>query len=72
MNKEELEILQETLKNADSYFTYYCEVTDRYVYSQDEIDKIEDEDERNEAQENKDYNDLLEKAQNIINKYMED
>ncbi len=70
MTQEELEILNKALTWADGYFTNYCEFADVCVYEQDEIDAMDDEIEQEEAQENKDYNDLLLKAQNIVEKYL--
>ena len=69
MTPEELLILKRALDWADEYFTSYCEVADVYVYDQDEIDQMEDEDEQFIAQENKDYEDLLDKAHKIVEKY---
>lgn len=69
MSQEELEVLEKVLKWADCYFTNYCEFADVYVYSQEEINSMDDESEQEEAQENRDYQDLLWQAQDIIAKY---
>lgn len=69
MTPEELNILDLVLTMADNYFTDYCEITETYIYNQDEIDSMDDEIEQETAQENKQYNDLLNQAQKIIEKY---
>lgn len=69
MNKEELEILKQTLALADGYFTGYCEFTDSYVPSEADIEQMDDESEREQAQELLDYDTLLRKAQEIVDKY---
>ena len=71
MTKQELEILEKMMDYAEEYFTSYCEFADCYVYEQDDIDNIDDEDEKINAQNNRDYEDLLNQARKIINKYKE-
>ena len=69
MTQEELEKLQTVLRWADSYFTAYCEFAGVCVYDQNEIDEMDDEEERHEAQDNRRYEDLLFEANKIIEKY---
>lgn len=69
MEKEELEILERTLNWANGYFTDYMDLKNEYVYSQEEINRIEDEEERSYAQQDRNYEDLLNSAINIIKKY---
>lgn len=69
MNKEELKILERTLNWANEYFTQFCMYTDTEILSQEEINEIEDEIEQENAQEYRDYEDLLNTAFSIINKY---
>ena len=69
MNEEELKILERTLNWANEYFTNFCMVTDTEILSQEEIDKVEDEIEQENAQEYKDYEDLLNMAFSILDKY---
>lgn len=69
MNKDELEILRKTLMLADRYFTEYCEFTDTYIPSPEDIEQMDDEDEKEQAQELLDYDTILRKAQEIIEKY---
>lgn len=69
MTQEELEVLEKTLIWANGCFTDYCELADTFVYEQDEINSIEDDETREKAQENRDFEDLLTKAQKIIEKY---
>ena len=71
MSEEELKILERTLNWANEYFTNFCMVTNTKILSQEEIDKIEDEIERENAQEYRYYEDLLNMAFSIINKYKE-
>lgn len=70
MNKEELETLHDALAYADQYFSSWCEFTDTYVLSQDEIDQLDDESEVEQAQEMRNYEDTLKKAFSILEKYM--
>ena len=70
MNKKELEILERTLKMADGYFDAFCEVTDSHVLSQEEIDLLEDEQQKEEAQEALEFDELLKKSQEIIEKHI--
>lgn len=69
MTPEELNTLEDALTWADGYFTSYCEFADISVHSQEEIDSMDDEIEQEQAQEARDYEDLLFKAQQIIKKY---
>lgn len=69
MTPEELNILEDALTLADSYFTGYCEFADISVHSQEEIDSMDDEIEQEQAQEARDYEDLLFKSQQIVKKY---
>lgn len=69
MTPAELDILEKTLKWADGYFTSYCEFADISIYEQEDIDQMDDEIEQEQAQEARDYEDLLFKAQQIIKKY---
>lgn len=69
MNKDELEILRKTLALADGYFTGYCEFTDTYVPSESDIEQMDDESEKEQAQELLDYDRILRKAQEIVEKY---
>ena len=69
MNKDELETLRKTLMLADGYFTGYCEFTDTYVPSESDIEQMDDEDEKEQAQELLDYDRILRKAQEIVEKY---
>lgn len=71
MSEDELKILERTLNWADEYFTHFCMCTNTEILSQEEIDKIEDEIEQENAQEYRDYEDLLNMAFSIINKYKE-
>lgn len=69
MNKDELEILRKTLALADGYFTGYCEFTDMYVPSPEDIEQMDDETEKEQAQELLDYDNILRQAQAIVEKY---
>lgn len=54
---------------ADGYFTGYCEFTDTYVPSESDIEQLDDETEKEQAQELLDYDRILAKAQAIVEKY---
>lgn len=54
---------------ADGYFTGYCEFTDTYVPSESDIEQLDDESEKEQAQELLDYDRILAKAQAIVEKY---
>lgn len=69
MNKDELEILRKTLALADGYFTGYCEFTDTYVPSPEDLEQMDDESEIEQAQELLDYDNILRQAQAIVEKY---
>lgn len=69
MNREdELNILAKALLLADQYFTGYCEFVDTNILTQEDIDEMDDEIEQEQAQELKDYSDLLFQAQQIVEK----
>lgn len=72
MNKDELKILERTLNWAIEYFSNYCIISDIQILNQEEIDKIEDEIEQENAQEYRDYEDLLSTSFSIINKYIKE
>jgi len=72
MSEEELKILERTLNWANEYFTNFCMCADIKILNQEEIDKIGDEIEQENAQEYRDYEDLLNTAFLIINKYKEE
>ncbi len=71
MNKNEkiLEMMTELLGIADMYLTSYCEITDEYVLSDEEIKEIEDEEEKEKAIDLKEADDFLKEAAIFIEEY---
>lgn len=71
MTKYELETIRKALDWANRYFDDYLSLTNAWIYDSDEeIERIQDDDRREIAQENKDYDELLGDAESIINKYI--
>lgn len=73
MTKYELETIRKALDWANRYFDDYLSLTNAWIYDSDEeIERIQDDDRREIAQENKDYDELLGDAESIVYKYIKE
>lgn len=71
MSEEEVisNMMTKLLNIGVTYLEYYCEFTDEYVLSEDEIKSIDDEEDRERATEIKNTSDFLKKANEFIKEY---
>lgn len=73
MNREEelIFIMEKVLDIANSYVDTYCEFCNEYVLADDEIEEIEDEEEKERAKDLKETDDFLKKAATFFEEYKE-
>lgn len=64
-------IIEELLDIANYYMNAYCESNDENVLSEDEIEQIEDEDEKKRATELKQADDFVKMTSKLIKEYNE-
>lgn len=64
-------IMKKVLNIAETYLTNYCETFDEYVLSDEDISKIEDKEEKENALELKEADNILNEAQVILQEYEE-
>lgn len=71
MSEEEMivNIMTKLLNIADTYLGYYCENFDEYVLSEEDIEEIEDEEEKEKAIDLKETDDFLKRANEFIKEY---
>lgn len=62
-------VIEKLLNIANSYLDSYCDIYDEYVLDDEEIEKIEDEDERDRAKDLKETDDFLKKAATFLEEY---
>ena len=64
-------IMKKVLNIAETYLTNYCETFGEYVLSDEDIEKIEDKEEKENALEVKEADNILNEAQVILKEYGE-
>lgn len=67
--KEMIYIIKELLGIAKFYLESYCDLADKYVLDDDEIEEIEDETEKEEAKDLKEAAAFLKKVTSYLDKY---
>ena len=66
MEKTDLYVIEQAILFADSFFTDYCELTDNYVLSNEEIEQITDIETKELAMDIRECDHLLKKAMEIL------
>lgn len=64
-------VIEKLLDIANSYVDSYCDTYDEYVLDDNEIEEIEDEEDRERARELKETDDFLKKAATFLEEYKE-
>jgi len=72
-NEEEMIVVMEKLLNiADTYLECYCENFDEYVLKNEEIEHIDNQEEKERARNLKETDDFLRKVELYIKEYKEE
>ena len=66
LTEKDIKILKNAIETANNILTNYCEFLDTYILTNEEIEMIEDEEEKAEAKEMKRIDKLFEKASKIL------